>query len=207
MVMRDWLQRSPLIAILRGIKNHEVEPICRIFDECGIHIVEIPLNSPEPVESIRIAAELFGDHMLIGAGTVTRIEDVRRVADVGGRLIVAPDANPEIVHEAKRLGLFSLPGVATATEAFAMLRAGADGLKIFPADVLGQKTVAAFRAVLPKEAILIPVGGIDAESIPRWRLQAINGFGVGSALYKPGRSLEEVQLAAQSLTASLSVSL
>jgi 2-dehydro-3-deoxyphosphogalactonate aldolase len=203
MVMREWLAKSPLIAILRGIRPDEIEGVCRVLLEEGIRIAEVPLNSPEPLRSIQVAASAFGEEMLVGAGTVTNVDEVQGVFKAGGKLIVSPDANAEVVKEAKRLGMFSLPGVATATEAFAMVRAGADGLKLFPADALGHRTVAAFRAVLPKGTMLIPEGGVDARSIAEWKRCGVDGFGVGSSLYKPGRSAEEVRVIARELVREL----
>jgi 2-dehydro-3-deoxyphosphogalactonate aldolase len=188
MVIREWLSRCPLIAILRGIETSQVRDVFSELLSAGIAIAEIPLNSPDPLASIGRASELFGDRMLVGAGTVTRVSEVEEVRAAGGRLIVSPHADPEIVREAKRLNLITVPGIATATEAFAMVRAGADALKLFPADVLGTRMLTGLRAVLPKGTMMVPVGGIDEETIPVWRAAGADGYGVGSALYKSGAS-------------------
>jgi 2-dehydro-3-deoxyphosphogalactonate aldolase len=188
MVTREWLSRCPLIAILRGIETSQVRDVFSELLSAGIAIAEIPLNSPDPLASIGRASELFGDRMLVGAGTVTRVSEVEEVRAAGGRLIVSPHADPEIVREAKRLNLITVPGIATATEAFAMVRAGADALKLFPADVLGTRMLTGLRAVLPKGTMMVPVGGIDEETIPVWRAAGADGYGVGSALYKSGAS-------------------
>jgi 2-dehydro-3-deoxyphosphogalactonate aldolase len=201
--MQEWLDRCPLIAILRGIEPSEVESVFSALLGAGIVIAEIPLNSPQPFESIELAANLFSDRMLIGAGTVTRLEDVERVKEAGAQLIVSPHADPEIVRETKRFGLFSLPGVGTATEAFAMANAGADALKLFPADVMGTRMLTGLRAVLPPETRMIPVGGVDHSTIPMWRKAGANGFGVGSALYKPGMTSAQVAVEARHLVERL----
>jgi 2-dehydro-3-deoxyphosphogalactonate aldolase len=197
MVIREWLTKCPLIAILRGIQTSEVSSVFAELHSSGIAIAEIPLNSPDPLESIRRAADEFGDKMLVGAGTVTSVSEVERVFAAGAGLIVSPHADPAIVREAKRLGLVALPGVGTATEAFAMVAAGADALKLFPADVLGPRMLKGLRAVLPKETLMVPVGGVDENTIPAWRLAGADGYGVGSALFKPGAS--SIQVAANAL--------
>jgi 2-dehydro-3-deoxyphosphogalactonate aldolase len=192
MVIRDWLNKCPLIAILRGIQPHEVEDVFGALLAAGVAIAEIPLNSPEPIRGIRRAAELFGTKMLIGAGTVTRAAEVEQVREAGARLVVSPCADTEIVHEAKLHRMFVVPGVATATEAIQMVHAGADVLKLFPADVLGIRTMTSLRAILPKGTLLVPTGGIDAETLPTWRDAGADGFGVGSAIYKRAATGSEV---------------
>lgn len=192
-MMSEWLRKCPLIAILRGITPAEVEAIFGALLAAGICIAEIPLNSPEPLRSIRLAAELFGDKMLIGAGTVIYPSQVAEVHAAGGRLIVTPHADPEIVREGKRLKMIVVPGIGTATEAFSVLRAGADRLKLFPADVSGPRMLTALRAVLPTGTKIIPVGGIDETTIMAWRDAGADAFGIGSALYKPGKSAAEVE--------------
>jgi 2-dehydro-3-deoxyphosphogalactonate aldolase len=203
MVMREWLDRSPLIAILRGIKTSEVEAVFAELNAAGIAIAEIPLNSPDPLASIRRAAELFGDKMLVGAGTVTEVHEVEQVRAAGARFVVSPHADAEIVREAKRLNLLALPGIGSATEAFAMVRAGADALKLFPADVLGVRMLTGLKAVLPKGTVMIPVGGVDEETLPLWRKASADGYGVGSSLYKPGLSASQVAANARRLLACL----
>jgi 2-dehydro-3-deoxyphosphogalactonate aldolase len=203
MVIREWLSRCPLIAILRGIETHEVDDVFSGLITAGIAIAEIPLNSPEPLQSIRRATELFGDRMLVGAGTVTHVAEVEQVQAAGARFIVSPHADGEIVREAKRLKLIAIPGIGTATEAFAMVHAGADALKLFPADVLGTRMLTGLRAVLPKGTIMVPVGGVDEETLPVWRDAGAEGFGVGSALYKPGATGSQVGAIARRLLKSL----
>jgi 2-dehydro-3-deoxyphosphogalactonate aldolase len=203
MVIREWLSRCPLIAILRGIETSEVQAIFSELLSAGIVIAEIPLNSPHPLASIGRAAELFGDRMLVGAGTVTQASQVEKVRAAGAGLIVSPHADPEIVREAKRLNLIMVPGIGTATEAFAMVGAGADALKLFPADVLGIRMLTGLKAVLPKGTIILPVGGVNEETIPTWRDAGAEGYGVGSALYKPGTSSSQAGTNARRLLHSL----
>ena len=199
MVIREWLSKCPLIAILRGIKPHEVEDVFGGLLAAGVAIAEIPLNSPEPTKSIRRATDLFGTKMLIGAGTVTRAAEVEQVRDAGARLVVSPCADVEIVHAAKLHRMISIPGVGTATEAVHMAHAGADALKLFPADVLGIRMMTSLRAVLPKTTLLIPVGGVDAETLPAWRDAGADGYGVGSSFYQPGATGSEASTKAQQL--------
>jgi len=182
----DWLQRSPLIAILRGVRPDEVVGIAEDLIAAGIAIIEVPLNSPEPIESIRRLAAACGARALVGAGTVMRGDEVDAIEAAGGRLIVTPHANAPVVKRAKELGLLAIPGSFTPTEAFAMIEAGADGLKLFPAEAASPKVLAAMRAVLPRTMPVLPVGGIDAAAIPAWLKAGANGFGIGSAIYKPG---------------------
>lgn len=181
-----WLRRCPLVAILRGVKPEEAESICAVLEEAGIALVEVPLNSPNALSSIAILSRVFGDRMLIGAGTVTEPGRVTEVAAAGGRLIVTPHADTAIVCAAKAAGLFAVPGFFNPTEAFALLQAGADAIKLFPSEVLGIPMLKALQAVLPKNTIVVPVGGIDAEKIAPWMVAGALGVGVGSSLYKPG---------------------
>ncbi len=181
-----WLRRCPIVAILRGIKPEEAEPICTTLHEAGIVIVEVPLNSPNPRSSIATLSRVFGDRMLIGAGTLTDPKQVREVAAAGGRLIVTPHADTAIVRAAKTANLFAIPGFFNPMEAFALLQAGADAIKLFPSEVLGIPMLKALQAVLPENTIVVPVGGIDAENIAPWMAMGALGVGVGSSLYKPG---------------------
>ena len=199
MVIRDWLTKCPLIAILRGIHTHEVEDVFAGLLDAGIAIAEIPLNSPEPTKSIRRAAELFGNRMLIGAGTVTRAAEVDQVRAAGAKLVVSPCADREIVHEARLHRMFSIPGVGTATEAIQMAHVCADALKLFPADVLGVRMLTSLRAVMPKGTLLLPVGGVDVDTIAAWRDAGADGYGIGSAIYKPGATGAEVNAKARRL--------
>ena len=203
MNLHMWLKRSPLIAILRGVKPSEVEAICAALEEAGIVIVEVPLNSPEPLKSIETLAQRFGDRMIIGAGTLTRVSEVASVASAGGRLIVTPHADISIVRAAKEAKLIAVPGFFNPTEAFALLQAGADGIKLFPADVLGPNMLKSMRAVLPNDAIVIPVGGMGVAQIPVWLNAGAQGFGLGSSLYKPGDSPTAVKTRAKALIAAL----
>jgi 2-dehydro-3-deoxyphosphogalactonate aldolase len=188
MVIGEWLALCPLIAILRGIKPEEVEDQFGALWDAGIAIAEIPLNSPEPLKSIKRAVDLFGDKMLIGAGTVTRADEVESVLEAGARLIVTPCSDAEIVAEAKRRKMIVIPGVGTATEAFGMVHAGADALKLFPADVLGIRMMTSLRAVLPKGTLMLPVGGVDTTNLPAWRDAGADGYGIGLSVYRPGAS-------------------
>ncbi len=186
----------PLIAILRGLTPAEAPAIGQALVDKGFAIIEVPLNSPEPLHSIATLTRLF-PHTLIGAGTVLNAQQVQDVHAAGGRLVVAPNFNPAVVAQALALNMVVLPGVATPTEAFAALDAGAHGLKLFPAEMVSPATVKALRAVLPKNAALMPVGGITPDNMAAYRSSGASGFGLGSALYAPGRSAEQVRLAAQ----------
>jgi 2-dehydro-3-deoxyphosphogalactonate aldolase len=188
---------------LRGIRTSEVHNVFSELLSAGIVIAEIPLNSPEPLESIRRAADLFGDRMIVGAGTVTQILEVEEVKAAGAALVVSPHADAEIVRKTKRLNLIAVPGVGTATEAFAMVNAGADALKLFPADAVGPRMLTALKVVLPKGTLIVPVGGVDEETMPVWHTAGADGFGVGSALYKSGASSSQVGVNAKRILRSL----
>lgn len=192
----------PLVAILRGVRPEEAAAIGLALVEAGIRIVEVPLNSPEPLASVERLARALGGRALVGAGTLRRAQDVADVATAGGRLVVTPHADPAIVAAAKAAGLVALPGVATPTEAFAMLEAGADGLKLFPAELLQPPVVKALRAVLPAGARLFPVGGITPETMAGFRAAGADGFGLGSALYRPGATPAEVGERARAFVAA-----
>jgi 2-dehydro-3-deoxyphosphogalactonate aldolase len=182
----------PLIAILRGLTPEEAVPVGEALLAAGISRIEVPLNSPRPLESIRRLADHLGGHALIGAGTVTAPDEVREVADAGGRLIVSPNFDAEVVAETKRLGLDSFPGVLTPSECFAAIKARADGLKVFPAFQMGLDGLKALRAVLPKATRLYMVGGVGPDSFGAWRAAGADGFGLGTSLYRPGLPAEEV---------------
>ncbi len=188
----DWLQRWPLVAILRGIKPGEAVEIGTVLVETGFTIIEVPLNSPEPYASIMRLAKRFGDKVLIGAGTVTDWEQVPKVADAGGRIIVMPHADERVVEAAKRRNLYVAPGFATPTEAFRMIDAGADAIKLFPAEANPPNVLKAMRAVLPAEIPILPVGGITPKNMQDYWLAGAAGFGLGSALYKPGMTADQV---------------
>lgn len=176
----------PLIAILRGITPPEAAPVCEALIDAGIDRIEVPLNSPNPLESIEILARRFGDNALIGAGTVITTGQVRSIHDVGGKMIVSPNADAEVIRTTKELGMASYPGVLTPTECFSALAAGADGLKIFPAFKLGKDGLIAIRAVLPPETEVYGVGGVGPADFADWVAAGASGFGLGSSLYKPG---------------------
>jgi 2-dehydro-3-deoxyphosphogalactonate aldolase len=202
--LRTALAACPLIAILRGITPEEAAPIGAALVEAGIRVIEVPLNSPRPLLSIATLAQRFGDVALIGAGTVRSEADVREVKDHGGRLIVMPHCDARVVEYAKRQGLFVTPGVATPTEAFHALASGADGLKLFPAEMIGPPVVKALRAVLDPATLLIPVGGISTANIPAFKAAGANAFGIGSTLYNPARPAAAVKASAAALVAASS---
>ncbi|MEM9580507.1 MAG: 2-dehydro-3-deoxy-6-phosphogalactonate aldolase [Pseudomonadota bacterium] len=182
----------PLIAILRGVTPMEATDIASALIDAGITRIEVPMNSPSPLRSIEAMANAFGDQADIGAGTVLTADTVHEVAEVGGTLIVSPNADPAVIAATKRAGLQSFPGVMTPTECFAALSAGADGLKIFPASLLGTDGLKAIRAVLPAGTQVYAVGGADHSNFAEWLAASADGFGIGSALYKPGFSAVEV---------------
>jgi 2-dehydro-3-deoxyphosphogalactonate aldolase len=195
-MLQSYLRPLPLIAVLRGIAPGEIDAVGDALIDNGFRILEVPLNSPEPFDSISRLEHRFGERCLTGAGTVIKIADVARVAAAGGKLIVMPHGDVEIVREAKRLGMLCVPGVATPTEAFAALDAGADGLKMFPAEQLSPTTLKAWRAVLPKETLVFPVGGIRPDNMTEYWEAGANGFGTGSNLYVPGATVAAVRGAA-----------
>ena len=188
----DRLKRWPLVAILRGIKPGEALEIGTMLVETGFTIIEVPLNSPEPFASIVRLAKRLGDRVLVGAGTVTDWEQVTKIADAGGRVIVMPHADERVIEAAKRRNLFVVPGFATPTEAFRMINAGADAIKLFPAEANPPKVLKSLRAVLPKEIPILAVGGITPQNMTDYWVAGADGFGLGSALYKPGMTVEQV---------------
>ena len=197
-----YFQTCPLIAILRGVTLDETEDIGAALVEAGIRIIEVPLNSPDPLASIRRLAQHLGSRALIGAGTVLDPHDVARIADVGGRIIVSPNANPAVIGATVDAGLVSAPGYFTPTEAFAALAAGAHLLKLFPAEAASPIIVKAHRAVLPKTTPLALVGGITPGRIAEYLDAGANGFGLGGALYRPGQTSYQVSAQASAFVAA-----
>jgi 2-dehydro-3-deoxyphosphogalactonate aldolase len=185
------MARLPLVAILRGLQPLEALAVGQVLVDAGWDLIEVPLNSPQPLQSIATLRKSF-PQALVGAGTVLTPEDVRQVHSAGGELIVSPNFNPAVVAEAVRLGMVCLPGVMTASEAFAALAAGASGLKIFPAEMVTPMVLKALRAVLPAETLVLPVGSISPLNMPAFRTAGANGFGIGSALFKPGMTPAQV---------------
>ena len=188
-----------LIAILRGITPNEAEAVTAALIENGIEWIEVPLNSPDVFKSIELMAKQFGDDAHIGAGTVTKAKQVNQVMASGGTFIVSPNCNKKVIKRTKSLAMASFPGVFTATECFSALSWGADGLKIFPASIMGPSGVAALGAVLPSDIDLYAVGGVANDNLQAWRDAGISGYGIGSSLYKPGTSSIEIASRAKAL--------
>jgi 2-dehydro-3-deoxyphosphogalactonate aldolase len=184
--------KRPLIAILRGLKPEEAEGVIGVLIESGMTAIEIPLNSPDPFRSIEIAVKTASSEVLIGAGTVLTPQAVARLHDVGGRLMVTPNVDPEVIASARERGMVTMPGVFTATEALLAAKAGASGLKFFPASALGASGISAIRAVLPADLMIAAVGGISDKNFVEYTTTGIYAFGLGTSLYKPGMTVAEV---------------
>lgn len=197
--------RCPLVAILRGVQPTEVEAIGEVLADAGFTLVEVPLNSPEPFDSIARLCKRIGDRALVGAGTVLDPADVQRLKDVGGGMVVSPNANPAVIHAARAAGMASLPGFFTPSEAFMAMAAGATALKLFPAEAASPQELKAQRAVIPKSMPILAVGGISPGNMRPWLEAGADGFGLGSALYKAGATPREVADAAQAFIAQLAV--
>ena len=188
----DCLARLPMVAILRGITPREIAAAGEVLVGAGFAMIEVPLNSPHPFDSIAHLAHVHGGDCLVGAGTVLEVADVDRVADAGGRLLVTPHVDTAVIARAVARGMVCLPGAATATEAFAALRAGAAAIKLFPAEALGMATLRAWRSVFPQQTRFLPVGGVTVDNIADWRAAGAAGFGLGSALYRAGMTMDEL---------------
>lgn len=201
-LLEEMLAECPLIAILRGVEPDEVVEIGEALVAAGLRVIEVPLNSPEPIASIRNLAGALGDDVLVGAGTVMTPEQVAAVRGAGGRLIVTPHSDPAIIRATVANELISVPGVQTPSEGFAALGAGADALKMFPGEALPPKVVKAWRAVFAPETVLLPVGGVSADNVLDYLGAGASGFGIGSALYAPGRSAADVRARAEELVAA-----
>jgi 2-dehydro-3-deoxyphosphogalactonate aldolase len=202
-LLHRYFDPCPLIAILRGLPPADAEATGEAAAEAGMRIIEVPLNSPEPLRSIELLAKKFGDEMLVGAGTVMTPEEVAQVRDAGGRIIVSPDTNGEVITAAAAAGLVSSPGYFTPSEAFAAIRAGAHTLKLFPAEGASPAMLKAQLAVLPRDIPVMAVGGIKPDNMRPWLDAGAAGFGLGSGLYKPGQSAAETLRKARDYVAGL----
>ena len=203
MELKAALQEFPFIAILRGIRAEEIDDAGRILKKAGFRIIEVPLNSPSPYDSIQALCQTFGSEILSGAGTVLEVSEVDNVVQAGGKLVVSPNCDPQVIAYAKACGLVCLPGVATPSEAFNALKAGADGLKIFPAELISPSVIKAMKAVLPEDCLVLPVGGITPLNWRHYSAAGVAGFGLGSALYKAGMSMDELKVNAEKFRKSL----
>ncbi|MEZ7817990.1 MAG: 2-dehydro-3-deoxyphosphogalactonate aldolase [Candidatus Azotimanducaceae bacterium] len=192
-----YLEQMPLVAILRGITPTEALDVTECLIDAGITIVEVPLNSPDPLTSINLLAEKFGEQILIGAGTVLDVEQVQSVADAGGRLIVSPNTSVSVIQAAVALNMICVPGAATPSEVFTALAAGAHGVKAFPAEMLTPQIINSWRAVLPKDLNILPVGGISTDNMQSYWQVGVNGFGIGGALYQSGKSIQAISASAK----------
>lgn len=191
-----------IIAILRGITPAECSDVCDVLISSGIDKIEVPLNSPDPFESISIMVKLYGQDATIGAGTVLQVDQVRQLYYLGAAMVVSPDCNTDVITTTKDFGMASYPGCFTASECFSAIRAGADGLKLFPSFVLGTKGLSALRAILPDEIPVFVVGGVDASNFADWRKAGALGFGIGTALYAPGSKLSDIKKSANDIVKS-----
>ena len=191
-----------IIAILRGITPAECLDVCDVLISCGIDKIEVPLNSPDPFESIFKMVKSYGQDATIGAGTVLQVDQVRQLSKLGAAMVVSPDCNTDVISTTKDFGMASYPGCFTATECFSAIRAGADGLKLFPSFLLGTKGFSALRAVLPDQMPVFAVGGVDTSNFAAWRKTGVLGFGIGTALYAPGNKLSDIKRNANEIVKS-----
>jgi 2-dehydro-3-deoxyphosphogalactonate aldolase len=204
--LRQALKQCPIVAILRGVKPDEIVAIGDALVEAGITIIEVPLNSPQPFDSIVRLSARHGGRTLIGAGTVLDPADVTLVKDAGGQLVVAPNFDADVVRAAKAAGVAALPGVMTPSEGFAALKAGADGLKLFPSEIIPPVAFKAWRAVFEPDTLMFAVGGVGVDNIRSYAEAGASGYGIGSALYKPERPVEEIGRLAKAMVAAVKVS-
>jgi len=202
-LLQLYLDQCPLIAIIRGVTPDDAEVTGDAILEGGIRIIEVPLNSPNPLASIEKLAKKFGDRALVGAGTVLKLEDVARVGDAGGRIIVSPDTNAEVISAAAAAGLVSSPGYFTPSEAFTAIRAGATALKLFPAEAASPAVLKAQLAVIPRDVPVLAVGGIKPDNMRPWLEAGASGFGLGGGLYQPGQSAEDTLVKARAYVEGL----
>lgn len=193
----------PLIAILRGVRPDEVVAIGEELVAAGFTLIEVPMNSPDPLDSVARLVAALGDRAMIGAGTVLTVDQVAAMRDAGGRMVISPNTNIDVIRASAAAGLVSLPGIATPSEAFAALGAGATALKLFPAEAASPTILKAMRAILPSDLRVLPVGGIVPEGMSPWRQAGAAGFGLGSALYKPGMTAAEVGIRARAFVTAL----
>lgn len=196
--LTNALTKMPLIAIIRGVKPDEVLDIATAIQAAGFSIIEVPLNSPDPFKSLKIMADHLGKNTLIGAGTVVLAKQVSQVHQAGGRFIVSPNTNVDVIKTTKQLGLYSLPGFYTPSEAYTAIDAGADGLKMFPADTLGIKGLKAIKVILPPKIPVFAVGGVNAGNMREYLSVGASGFGLGSSVYKAGMTADQAYKAAKS---------
>lgn len=205
MNIHDAMGETPIVAIIRGVTPDEAVAVGEALYAGGVRIIEVPMNSPEPLRSIRLLAETMGDRAVVGAGTVLSPEIVEQVAEAGGRIVVSPDTRPEVIARTTERGLVSMPGFGTATEAFRAYDAGARHLKLFPAGTYGPRHVAALKAVLPADALLMAVGGVGPAQMRDWWDAGCRGFGMGGELFKPGFGPDEVRGRAEAAVAAVRV--
>jgi len=201
--LENWFAKMPVVAILRGVQPEEVLDIGEALYSAGIGIIEVPLNSPDPLTSIKRLAQAMGDRCVIGAGTVLTEADVVGVTAAGGEIIVSPNTNAAVIERSLVAGLVPMPGWATATEAFAAYRAGARYLKLFPAATYGSGHIKGVRAVLPNDCKVLAVGGVGADAADEWLQAGVDGFGIGSEIYKPGYSAEQVHQSATAIVTAI----
>jgi len=202
-MLKPYLDQCPLVAILRGITPDEALPVARLLADCGFSMVEVPLNSPDALESIRRISDALGRQLLVGAGTVITPAQVNAVAAAGGRLIVSPNCNPQVIHQTRLRDMASLPGCCTPSEVFQALAAGADGIKLFPATMISPATVTALRAVLPPIPLLA-VGGIEPGNFDAYISAGVDGFGTGSGLYRARMPLQDIARRAREMVNAIS---